>query len=167
MIIVWISISVIGLAILGVLAFLVYLTWFDNRLRIIIFDSKSGIKITKVKTKFDNRFTLDKMTYTIDKEAVYRRFFKIPYSFYFINNPNPIKFDKEKRSKNGGVVYTAQELHDLLEVNYTLNLIRPKINVKKLVIGTTIMIIIVVVIGLILQLTGVVDLQSFMLQQSP
>ncbi len=166
-IIIWICISVIALAILGVLAFLVYLTWFDDRLRVIMIDSKSGVKISKVKTKYDNRFNIGDMTYTIDKEAVYRRFFKIPYSFYFVNNPNPIKFEKQNKGKTVKTIYSAQELHDLLEVNMTLNLIKPKINVKKLVIGTTIMIIIAVIIALILQFTGVVDLQSFLVQQSP
>lgn len=167
-IIIWICVSIISISILGVIIFLIYLTWFDDRLRVILVDSKSGIKIKKVKTKYDNRFNLDNMTYTIDKEAVYRRFFKIPYSFYFTNNPNPIKFVKEGKTKKGGsVVYTAQELHDLLEVNYTLNLIRPKINVKRIVFGTAILIAIAVIIGLILHFTGVIDLQSFMLQQTP
>ena len=164
-VLIWSLMSVIGVAILGVIGFFVYITWFDDRLRVIIIDSKSGIKITKVKTKFDNRFSLDKMTYTIDKEAVYRRFFKIPYSFYFINNPNPIKFDKE-RKKTGVTSYTSQELHDLLEVNYTLNLIKPNVNVKKIVMGTAILIGIAIVAGLILHFTGVIDIQTLMLQES-
>lgn len=168
LIIMWIAISVFGLLILGVIVFLVYVTWFDNRLRVVIIDSKSGVKITKVKTKFDNRFSLDNMMYTIDKEAVYRRFVKIPYSFYFINNPNPIKFLKQDRNKKDktNIIYTSQELHDLLDVNMTLNLIKPKVNIKKIAIGTTIVIVIGVILVMILHFTGVIDVQSFMLQQA-
>lgn len=163
---IYVAVGVMGALLFCAFGYFAYLTWFDKRLRAIFVDSKSGIVMTKVRTKHDNRFTYDKGIYTIDKEAIYRRFFKIPYSFYYINNPNPIKFAKQKKGDDIKAIYTSQELHDLLEVNYTLNLIRQKINVKRLVMGTTILIVIAVVVGLILQFTGVIDFQTVMLQQS-
>lgn len=160
-ILIWSFIAFDSLILLGGIWYLVYITWFDNRLRVVLIDSKKGVKITKVKTSFDNRFKLDEMTYTIDHEAIYRRFFKIPYAFYWVNNPNPIKF--EKKDKTVKAIYTAQELHDLLETNYTLNLIKQKVNVKRIVIGTVVMLVLGGIVLVILHATGVINISEFML----
>ena len=161
--VIWIFVGFDGLILLGVFIWFVWITWFDDRLRVCIFNSKYGVKFYKVKTKFDNMFTLDKGKYAIDKKAIYRRFNKIPYAFYFDNNPNPIHFEKQSKSKDISAVYTSQELHGILDTNMTMNLIKPKVDIKKLAMGTGILIGLAVILGLVLHFTGVIDLQTMFL----
>lgn len=158
--ILWIVIGIDSSIIIALIWWGIYASWFDDRLRVVIVDSKNNITIQKIKHKEDNRFTHNKGEYMIDKEAIYRRFVKIPYAFYYINNPNPIKFEKQKSK----IIYTAQEVHKLLDTNVTLNLIKSPVQVKKIVIGTVIIIGILALVGVILQVTGVIDWQTFMLQ---
>lgn len=161
-IIMWVFIGVDILILLGLIFWGVYATWLDKRLRVIIVDSKSGLNISKQHIKNDIFFSIKDKSYIVDKKAVYRRFFRIPYSLYFSNNPNPIIIEKESNiHKNPEAVYTAQELHALLETNYTLNLIRGKVNVKRIVIGLIITVAILAVIMVILHFTGVIDLRTF------
>jgi len=163
-VVIWVMIGLDGLVVLALIWWGVWATWFDDRLRVIIFNSKYGLSIHKVKVKNDNQFSLGDHTYTVDKKAIYRRFLKIPYSLYFENIPNPVLIDKPSKgdSKKISIKYTAQELHRLLEVNYTMNLIKPPTNIRKLVIGTTIAIIIGAIILIILQVTGLFDVTQFM-----
>ena len=142
-----------------------YITWFDKRLRVCIFDSKYGITFYKVTTDNDISFKLKDKIYVLDKKAIYRRFLKIPYAFYYSNNPNPIIINKQEKKKGVTANYTAQELHHLLDVNYTLNLIRPNVNTKKIIMGTAILIAVAIVGALILHFTGVIDIQTMFLQQ--
>jgi len=163
MIIIWVCIGIDVLVVLCLAGYGVYLTWFDTRLRVIMFNSRYGMSISKHDVKDDKMFSKDLKKYVVDKTCIYRRFFKIPYSLYFENNPNPIKIEPSTSK----AVYTSQELYKILDVNFTMNLIRGNPTVKKFVVGTVVVIGILAVIMMILHFTGVVDLQTFFMQQPP
>ena len=184
-IIYWVSGFILALALIAGVWIGIYYTWLDKRLRVLMFNSKSGLDFFKTNLIDDNRFRYMGGVYMVDKKAIYRRFFRIPYSIYFFGNPNPMMIDKQttdkkinkikvevvdektgktiiKEIEDVQVIYTAQELHNLLEVNYTLNLIKPPVNVKKVIMTLGIVIAVGIIALLILHFTGVVDIRDFL-----
>lgn len=181
----WICGSILAIALIAGVWVLAYYTWFDRNLRVIMFNSKSGMNIFKTPVIEDNRFRYDGGIYMVDKKAIYRRYFRIPYALYFYGNPNPMMIEKqvvtdkivkkkieyvdEKDGKTKSkeiemleIVYTAQELHNLLEVNFTMNLIKPPTNIKKIAMTIGIIIVILVVLVVILHFTGVIDIRELL-----
>ncbi len=184
-IIYWVSGFILAIALIAGVWVGAYYTWLDKRLRVLMFNSKSGLDFFKTNLIDDNRFRYMGGVYMVDKKAIYRRFFRIPYSIYFFGNPNPMMIDKQttdkkinkikvevvdektgktiiKEIEDVQVIYTAQELHNLLEVNYTLNLIKPPVNVKKVIMTLGIVIAVGIIALLILHFTGVVDIRDFL-----
>lgn len=171
-----------GLALIGGIIWFIYFTWFDKKLRAIIINNKNGLAILKVNLINDTRFNWNKGTYIVDKKAVYRRFFRIPYSIYYEGNPNPIIINKQephgskiiekiKIDEKGNKtitkeeiilpIYTSQELHNILETDFTLKLIQPPTNVKKIFATIGLIVLAGVILLLVLHFTGVIDLRTF------
>ena len=159
---IWIFVGVDILLVLAGIWWLVWAMFFDKRLRVTIHNAKGHVSMHKVNTKKDGTFTVNGGSYVIDKECIYRKFTRVPHSYYWENNPKPIKFSKDK----GQAVYTAVEIHDLLNTNMTLNLIRPRPNITKLAMTMGIIIVFCVIVAVILHFMGVINL-SEMLSGTP
>ena len=138
-----------------VLVYGIWFTWFDKRLRIIMIHPDKRLSLHKVNLMDGKMFNLKDKKYVFDEKAVFVRNNRLMHSIYFFNNPKPIIITGDK-----GYKYTSQEIHKLLDTNFTMNLITPKIDVKKFVLGTAILIGIVIIVAVILHFTGVIDLAS-------
>jgi hypothetical protein len=150
-----------ALIVLGGIWFFVWITWLDKRIRIFIIYPSKRIDMLKLNAK-DNIFLIDKKKYVVEENAIYRRHLRIPYVFYYHNNPKPIQFSKDSTKYQG-----ADEIRKILDTDFTLKLLKEPINLKKIVMGMAIVIVIGIVALLILHFTGIIDLKQWFSSLNP
>lgn len=141
---------------ISLIAYGIYYTWLDKRIRIIMVYPDKKITISKHNLENGERFNKDKKTYVFDEKAVFIRSARLPYCFYYFNNPKPIIIKPEQQKD--GYVYTGQEINKLLETDFTLKLLTPKVNVKKIALGLFILIAVGIIVLVILHFMGIINI---------
>ena len=154
-------VNIIGLV--ALVGYGIFYTWFDKRIRIVMIHPDKKISISKHNITNGERFNKDNKTYVFDEKAVFIRGTRIPYCIYYYNNPKPILIMQEKTGKTE-YHFTGQEISKMLETDFTLKLLTPKVNVKKIAMGIAMLVAVGIVVLVVLHFTGVIDLGQLIQQ---
>lgn len=181
------------LLVLAIIGYTIFHFFFDTKLRVFIIKPNKQITIYRLKIINDTITIKDKVTntnktYTINRDFIYYKFGRIPYTFFWDNIPIPldlqednnINLDKKEitvlnkiysklgiqininkptsQLKKNINIDTAETFFRILHTNFTLNLLKPPKEFKEAIKWMMIFITIGVIIATILHFTGVINL---------